>query len=58
MVYRLLGWGVVGIAYHKIKDADVLYASAKILFNNRISAYIKNISIFSEAGFRTTLALP
>ena len=35
MVYRLLGWGVVGRAYHKVQIA--LCATAKIILNNGIS---------------------
>ena len=38
MVYRLLSWGVVGKAYHKIQDAECSCTSAKILLNNGISA--------------------
>ena len=35
MVYRLLGWGVVGRAYHKIQIVSC--ASANITINNGIS---------------------
>ena len=39
MVCRLLGWGVVGGAYHKIQI--VSFASTQITLNNGISAYVE-----------------
>ena len=39
MVYRLVGWGVVAEAYHKIHI--VSSGSAKISLNNGISSEVK-----------------
>ena len=39
MVYRLLGWGIVGKAYHKIQI--ISYASTKITLDNEVSAWVK-----------------
>ena len=39
MIYRLLGWDVVGGAYHKVQIVSC--ASAKITLNNGINAQVK-----------------
>ena len=38
MVYRLLGWGVVDRAYHKVQIASC--ASSKITFSDGISGQV------------------
>ena len=48
MVYRLLGWGVAGRAYHKIQIASC--TSTKIILNNGIGAYVKK---YPNIGWNT-----
>ena len=47
MVYRLLGWGVVGEAYHKIQDT---YASTKMMLKMELVHTLTNIPRYSEVG--------
>ena len=50
MVYRLLSWGVVDAAYHKIQIVSCVSAKITLVVIMELAHGLRNILIFSEVG--------